>query len=105
MFTEYRMAYRAYSCGKGLEYHVSISHWPNSIADGHRGGACGAIPSPAAGAVPAAGPGVTPATPGAAPAGPCVPPTAALNAALNSSASLSVTPAGNRLPSVNPITK
>lgn len=28
--------YRAYSCGNGLEYQVSMCHWPNSMAAGHR---------------------------------------------------------------------
>lgn len=31
----------AYSCGNGLEYQVSISHGPNSIAAGQR--SCAAI--------------------------------------------------------------
>lgn len=35
------VTYRAYSCGNGLEYHVSMCHWPNSMADGQR--ACAAI--------------------------------------------------------------
>lgn len=29
-------SYRAYSCGNGLEYHVSMSHGPNSMAAGQR---------------------------------------------------------------------
>lgn len=33
--------YLAYSCGNGLEYHVSMSHWPNSMAAGHL--SCAAI--------------------------------------------------------------
>lgn len=35
--------YRAYSWGKGLEYHVSMSHLPNSIAAGQRSWAASAI--------------------------------------------------------------
>lgn len=35
--------YLAYSCGNGLEYHVSISHWPNSMAAGQRSSAANAM--------------------------------------------------------------
>ena len=35
--------YRAYSCGNGLEYHVSISHLPKSMAAGQRSWAANAI--------------------------------------------------------------
>lgn len=35
--------YLAYSCGNGLEYQVSMSHGPNSIAAGQRSCAAMAI--------------------------------------------------------------